>query len=81
MSRVRMAYALGCFGILITTGGCAESATAPEAASYEFATDRYTNPTDADNVAAEPAAPAAPGGDEVYSTSSGYMVGGGRVDN
>lgn len=31
MSRVRLAYALALLGILITTGGCAESATAPEA--------------------------------------------------
>ena len=31
MSRVRLAYILGLLGILITTGGCAESATAPEA--------------------------------------------------
>ena len=32
MSRARLVYALAFFGILITTGGCGSSATAPEAA-------------------------------------------------
>jgi hypothetical protein len=50
MSRVRFGYAVACFGILITTGGCS-SATAPEAASAErssVSADRVSNPTDAD---------------------------------
>lgn len=84
MSRVRLGYALACLGILITTGGCAESATAPEAASYEFATDRASNPATADDNAGIPAGPAVPAGptdDGVYSTSSGHIAGGGRVDN
>lgn len=81
MSRVRLGYALAFCGILITTGGCGSSATAPEAASYEFSANRFTNPTDRDGVA--PAAPTtpAPGGDEVYTTSSGFITGGGRTDN
>ena len=37
MSRVRMAYVLAFFGILITTGGCAETVTAPEAATLNEA--------------------------------------------
>lgn len=37
MSRARVSYVLAFFGILITTGGCASSATAPEAATAERA--------------------------------------------
>lgn len=37
MSRFRLVYALAFFGILITTGGCSSSATAPEAATSERA--------------------------------------------
>ncbi|HEY0020953.1 MAG TPA: hypothetical protein VGC13_31920 [Longimicrobium sp.] len=35
MSRVRVSYVLAFFGILISTGGCSNSATAPEAATAE----------------------------------------------
>lgn len=37
MSRVRLISALAFLGILITTGGCSSSATAPEAATAERA--------------------------------------------
>lgn len=84
MSRVRLGYALACLGILITTGGCAESATAPGAASYEFAADRYTNPTDADDAAASPTTgkPAEPSADDdgTYTTSGVILNGGGRSE-
>jgi hypothetical protein len=66
MSRVRFGYALACLGILITTGGCAGSATAPEAATAERA------------VASEKKAPAsapAPDPDEetTITIQSGYI--------
>jgi hypothetical protein len=69
MSRFRFGYALACFGILITTGGCAGSATAPEAATADRA------------VASEKKAPApapapAPGEGEV-TIQSGYISVGG----
>lgn len=80
MSRVRIAYALACLGILITTGGCAESATAPSAASVEASADRFTNPTTADDGATDPVTPPAPVDDGFSTTSSGWMLGGGRVD-
>jgi hypothetical protein len=48
MSRVRVSYVLAFFGILITTGGCSSSATAPEAASVEASTNRASNPTERD---------------------------------
>lgn len=79
MSRVRIGYALACLGILITTGGCAESATAPEAASIEASANRFTNPTTADDGAANPVKPTAPSGDEFSTTSSGHITGGGRA--
>lgn len=84
MSRVRLGLALAFCGILITTGGCSNSATAPEAASYDFAADRFSNPATADDNAVNPARPnlPAPGGEEIYTTTStGWMLGGGRVDN
>jgi hypothetical protein len=82
MSRVRFGYALACLGILITTGGCAESATAPEAASVEASANRFTNPTPVDDVAANPVTPPAPApaDDGISTTSSGWMLGGGRVN-
>ena len=81
MSRVRIGYAIACLGILITTGGCAESATAPEAASFEASANRFANPTTADDGAANPVTPAAPApsGDEFTTTSSGHIAGGGRA--
>jgi hypothetical protein len=81
MSHVRFGYALACLGILITTGGCAESATAPNAASVEASANRFTNPATADDAAGNPAKPASPtetSGDQVYTTSSGLLNGGGR---
>ncbi|WP_420129323.1 hypothetical protein [Longimicrobium sp.] len=48
MSRLRTLYALACAGILITTGGCAEMATAPEAATAEqgsVSENRESKPT------------------------------------
>lgn len=84
MSRARLAYALAFLGILITTGGCAESATAPEAATLRGAaspaTNVLTNPTDAD----QNANPRARGGtteDEVASLMGGVILnGGGRAE-
>jgi hypothetical protein len=78
MSRVRIGYALACLGILITTGGCSSSATAPEAASIEASANRFTNPTTADDGAANPVKPTAPAEDEFSTTSSGLLNGGGR---
>ena len=82
MSRVRLGYALACLGILITTGGCAESATAPSAASVEASADRFTNPTTADDGAANPVKPAPTSdADTEISTFGGVILsGGGRAD-
>lgn len=81
MSRVRFGYALACLGILITTGGCAESATAPSAVGVEASADRFTNPTTADDAAADPTKPSAPtSDDDVTTASSGLLTGGGRTD-
>lgn len=82
MSRVRIGYALACLGILITTGGCAESATAPEAASIEASANRFTNPTTADDVAANPVkpAPTADTSTEISSFGGVILSGGGRSD-
>lgn len=68
MSRVRMLYALAFAGILITTGGCAGSATAPEAATAERAPASQKN---------APAPAPAPGEEEDVTIESGYMLGGG----
>ena len=54
MSRFRLGTIAALAGILITTGGCAGSATAPEAATIRGTAPsqgRATNPTDADNAA------------------------------
>ena len=74
MSRVRLSYVLAFFGILITTGGCSSSATAPEGANIEASMSRFSNPTGRDSVATAPTS----GSDEMYSTSSGLLNGGGR---
>jgi hypothetical protein len=63
-----MLYALACAGILITTGGCAEMATAPEAATAERATAGAKN---------APAPAPAPGEEEEITIESGYLEGGG----
>jgi hypothetical protein len=74
MSRVRLSYVLAFFGILITTGGCSSSATAPEGANIEARMGRFSNPTSRDSVAVSSHA----GSDEMYTTSSGLLNGGGR---
>ncbi|HEX6373732.1 MAG TPA: hypothetical protein VF006_32695 [Longimicrobium sp.] len=74
MSRVRIGSIAACFGILITTGGCSSSATAPEAATAErtsISADRATNPTDADNQSNKPSK------DGVVTIESGYISVGG----
>jgi hypothetical protein len=79
-----MGYALACLGILITTGGCAESATAPSAVSVEASADRFTNPTTADDGAVNPVTPPSPSapssGGDVTTASSGLLTGGGRTN-
>lgn len=71
MSRVRLGYALACLGILITTGGCAESATAPAAVIAEPAFSSAVG----DSVAAAHR-PASDG--DIITVQSGYLEGGGR---
>lgn len=75
MSRVRMAYVVAFFGILITTGGCAESVTAPQAASVGGAgisAKRDAAPADSTVTASS--------SDNDVSTMGGViLVGGGRV--
>lgn len=68
MSRVRLAYAVACFGILITTGGCSSSATAPEAVAAEASFSRVKG----DSASAHNR----PGND--VTLQSGYLEGGGR---
>ena len=71
MSRSRLAYAVALLGILITTGGCAGSATAPEAASVDgFAAARVVR----DSI---PQPTGGPG--DVQTTSAGLLNGGGRA--
>lgn len=72
MSRVRIGYAIACLGILITTGGCAESATAPSAANVEASAARGKKNTPSDSTVI--------GGEGVYTTSSGFITGGGRAE-
>ena len=74
MSRVRIGYVVACFGILITTGGCAESATAPSAANIEASAVRGKKSTPSDSTTVET------GGDGVYTTSSGFISGGSRAE-
>jgi hypothetical protein len=73
MSRVRVGYVIACFGILITTGGCAESATAPSAANIEASAVRGKKTTPSDSTVVN-------GGDGVYTTSSGFISGGSRAE-
>jgi hypothetical protein len=73
MSRVRFGYALACLGILITTGGCAGSATAPEAATAERAVASEKKDT-----APAPAPAPAPDEETEVTVQSGYLEGGGR---
>jgi hypothetical protein len=76
MSRVRIGYAVACFGILITTGGCSTSATGPEAANVGASASRFKNPT-ADSVVA----PTGLGGNDGATVSGGVILsGGGRYE-
>lgn len=78
MSRFRLGTIAALAGILITTGGCAGSATAPEAATARDAAasqGRATNPTDADNAA--DGRGNSGGSTDEFSVSSGYIKGGG----
>ena len=75
MSRVRLAYALALLGILITTGGCAESATAPEATLREGAVAEAKSPTPT-----EPTDPITDPDDAVTIQADGYIAGGGRAE-
>jgi hypothetical protein len=72
MSRARVSYVLAFFGILITTGGCSSSATAPEAATAER--------VEASNGKAPAPAPVEETeSGEMTTTSSGFISGGGRT--
>jgi hypothetical protein len=73
MSRARLTYVLAAFGILITTGGCADSATAPEAMTAGPALDRAYG----DSVAA---ANRPTDDDGATTLSGGYLSGGSRSD-
>jgi hypothetical protein len=66
MSRVRISYALACLGILITTGGCAESVTAPAAVTAEAGFSRAFG----DSVATAHRPPSDEG---VITVQSGYI--------
>jgi hypothetical protein len=76
MSRVRMLYALACAGILITTGGCAGSATAPEAATAEQAP---ASAKKAPAPAPDPTTDSTEESDGDASIQSGFITGGGRA--
>ena len=75
MSRARMVYALACLGILITTGGCAESATAPSAANVEASASRSKKTVPADSMMAT-----SPTSDEISVAGGVILNGGGRSD-
>lgn len=75
MSRARLSYVLAFFGILITTGGCSSSATAPEAATAERATASAKKAPAPEETSD---APESSDGDDVSTTGSGLLTGGGR---
>lgn len=78
MSRARLSYVLAVLGILITTGGCANSATAPEAANIEASQNRSKNPSDRDSVATTPSSQDG----DATTMSGGFLTGGSRsIDN
>ena len=78
MSRVRLAYALALLGILITTGGCAESATAPEATLRGAALETKSSTT---TPAPTPPTTEPDAEDGTMTTmDSGWMTGGGRAE-
>ena len=71
MPRVRISYVLAFFGILITTGGCAESATAPSAVAADASLGRgYADSLSTTNR------PASDG--DMTTLSSGFLTSGGR---
>lgn len=74
MSRVRLAYALALLGILITTGGCAESATAPEA------TLRGAAPSEVRSRTTAPSDSVSTDDGTISTMDSGYIAGGGRAE-
>jgi outer membrane lipoprotein-sorting protein len=78
MSRVRIGYIIACFGILITTGGCAESATAPEAASAEASLVRGKKSAPAEEVVVTPSSDDS--GDVATISGGVILSGGGRYD-
>ena len=73
MSRARVSYVLAFFGILITTGGCSSSATAPEAATAERveASSRKA-PAPVEETTTESGE---------ATVQSGFLTGGGRSDD
>jgi hypothetical protein len=74
MSRARVSYVLAFFGILITTGGCSSSATAPEAATaerVESSSRKSPAPAPVEETTTESG--------EV-TAQSGFLTGGGRSD-
>lgn len=73
MSRARVSYVLAFFGILITTGGCSSSATAPEAATAERVEA-------SSRKAPAPAPVEETQSGEVTLQSGGFLTGGGRSD-
>jgi len=73
MSRARLSYVLAFFGILITTGGCSSSATAPEAATAKGAT---VSAKKAPAPEETPGAPESSDG-EITTMTSGHIAGGG----
>lgn len=77
MSRARLSCIFAFLGILITTGGCANSATAPEAANVEASQNRYKNPTSRDTIPA----PTTTSDGDVTALGSGILMGGGRSGN
>lgn len=73
MSRIRLSTLAAFAGILITTGGCAGSATAPEAATVRDAgasLDRSHRSERADSASTRPTQES---GDGMTTLSSGYL--------
>lgn len=73
MSRARVSYVLAFFGILITTGGCSSSATAPEAATAER--------VEASSRKAPAPAPVEETESSEVTLQGGFLTGGGRSDD
>lgn len=69
MSRTRACLLATLAGILITTGGCADTATAPSAAGGPALDRAYGDSVSTSNRPA--------GGDGTVTTQSGFIKGGG----